>query len=440
MNQFRGKIIAALLCVFVFFAFLPVATCMADTLEDLKKQIEMLQQKVKALEEQQQAAKAAQPAAQAPAAPPAQVKNKGSFLIPGTETYISIGGYAKVDVVYSSVSAGDNSAGDQLFIPSLIPVGSQRDGESDQLVIHARQSRFFIKTKTPTDFGKLKTRFEGDFFGSGGNQVVSNSYGFRLRHAFGQLGGLLAGQTWSTFMDVGTLADTLDFGGPAASIFIRQAQLRWTQPFDWGNLQFAVENPESTFTSQAAINTSPDDDRFPDIVARVNLNMDFGHLSFSTILRQFRIDDGIYDDDTWGGAVALAGRIPTFGKDDLRFLMAYGNIGRYMTTGFADAAINPNTGDIETYAQWGGYIAYRHFWLDNLRSTLVYSYGEADNDTNYVSSTVNKMFQSVHANLIWSPVKQMDIGIEYLWGYRELENDENDDLNRGQFSVTYKFF
>lgn len=436
MNRVRSKIIATLLCAFVFCAFLPVATCMADTLGDLKKQIELLQQKVKALEEQQQAAKAAKPAVKAPA----EVKNKGSYKIPGTDTYLTIGGYAKVDVIYNDVSAGDGSAGDQLFLPSLIPMGAARDGESDQIVIHARQSRFFIKTKTRTDFGKLKTRFEGDFFGSGGNQSVSNSYGFRLRHAFGQLGGFLAGQTWSTFMDLPSIADTLDFGGPAGALFIRQAQVRWTQPFSWGNLQFALENPESTFVSKAAINTSPDDDWFPDIVVKASFNFDLGHVCVGGLFRQLSIDDGTYDDDAWGAAIALAGRIKTFGKDDVRFQFLYGTLGRYFNTGYADAAIDPNTGDIETFAQWGGFIAYRHFWLDNLRSTFIYSYKEADNDTNYVPDTVNKMFQSVHANLIWSPVKQMDVGLEYIWGYRELENDENDDLNRLQFSVIYKFF
>jgi len=60
---------------------------------------------------------------------------------------------------------------------------------------------------------------------------VSNSHGFRLRHAYGTLGNFLAGQTWTNFMNPSSLPETLDFGGPVGQIFDRQAQVRWTQSF-----------------------------------------------------------------------------------------------------------------------------------------------------------------------------------------------------------------
>ncbi len=95
---------------------------------------------------------------------------------------------------------------------------------------------------------------------------------------------------------------------------------------------------------------------------------------------------------------------------------------------------------LETFDQFGGFLAYRHFWIDNLRSNLVYSYGAADNDLSIVADTVNKEFQSVHANLIWSPVPSVDLGIEYLYGYREIESGDEGELNRIQVSATYNFF
>ena len=76
---------------------------------------------------------------------------------------------------------------------------------------------------------------EGDFFGAAGNESVSNSNGLRVRHAYGTLGGLLAGQTWTTFSDVAAYPETVDFGGPVGVIFARQAQVRWTQPFTGGH-------------------------------------------------------------------------------------------------------------------------------------------------------------------------------------------------------------
>jgi hypothetical protein len=283
---------------------------------------------------------------------------------------------------------------------------------------------------------------EGDFFGGNtGNQVVSNSNTFRLRHAYGRLGNLMAGQYWSTFMLVGTCAETLDFGGPVGSTFVRQAQLNWTQPFKWGSLQFALENPETVIIDNAGNTLLPDDDAFPDTIVRANVNTPLGKFNIAGMARQLRIDQAGRDDDLWVGAVSLGMRIPTVGKDSIGFEFNYGNgLGRYIAGNYADAMINPNTGELESYVQWGGYLHYRHFWTDTLRSTAAYSYITADNDTSYVPVTANKTFQSVHANLIYSPIPQVDIGAEYIWAQRELENGDSGDLNRLQASVTYRFF
>ena len=118
----------------------------------------------------------------------------------------------------------------------------------------------------------------------------------------------------------------------------------------------------------------------------------------------------------------LPGVLPTFGKDDLKILFNYGNgLGRYMVTNFEGAQLDANTGEMELVDQWGGYAAYRHFWSDRWRTTVAYSYGEADNNVEIVGDAVNKKFQSVHGNLIWSPVPAVNLGFEYIWGYRELE-------------------
>ncbi|KTF07689.1 porin [marine sediment metagenome] len=53
------------------------------------------------------------------------------------------------------------------------------------------------------------------------------------------------GQTWTTFMDVGSLPESLDFIGTTDGItFARQVMVRYTN----GGLQLALENPESTIT------------------------------------------------------------------------------------------------------------------------------------------------------------------------------------------------
>jgi len=404
----------------------------ADSLDDLKRQIEVLQGKVQDLE-QKQATQAEKTEVLS------KGKGKGSFLLPGLNTELTIGGYVKLDAVHSDVKSGGDA--DLYFYPAAIPLDSE-DSVSDHTRFGAKQSRLFVKSNTPTPWGDLKVHLEGDFYGEGGNQNVSNSSTWRLRHAYGQLGNLLAGQTWTTFMNVGALPETVDFGGPAAQLFIRQAQIRWTQPLEWGSIQVAAENPETTYIpSDTGVKTSADDDRLPDFVARVNLKTGLGSFSLAGLGREFRVESNNVSDSTYAGAVSVAGVIPTFGKDDFRFTVSYGNgLGRYMYTNFDGAELDLNDNSLDAVDQWGGFVAYRHFWMDALRSTVSYSYGEVDNDVDLVGTGVNKKFQSAHANLIWSPVPAVNLGIEYLWGYREIESGADGDLNRFQFSAQYSFF
>ncbi len=429
-----------LLVALVLLAFGTAQAAYAETLEDLKEQIKVLQKKIEALEKQQDAAQKERQEIKSNAVTKGKGSGKFNVYLPWADTKVLLGGFAKLDMVASDVSAGDNSDADLYFYPRAIPLESA--DASAVTRFGAKQSRLYLKTETPTRYGKFKTHIEGDFYGQGGNQVVSNSSSYRLRHAYGELGNLLAGQTWTTFMHIPALPETLDFGGAAGEIFVRQAQIRWTQPFEWGGILFALENAETwlnTSDGNGAL-TAADDDSIPDMIVRLHYRKSFGDFSLAALGRNLQVDNELGDASTFGGAVSLSGKVPAFGKDDVRFLFNYGNaLGRYMYTNFADAALDTQHNEIDAVTQWGGYVAYRHFWLDNLRSSLVYSYGEADNDVALVGDQVNKKFQSAHVNLIWSPVSSVNIGGEYIWGYREIESGEDGDLNRFLFSVKYAF-
>lgn len=434
----KMKFNSGLLFIVLFLPTFLVAgfpqTSRSESIDDLKviinqmkSKMEMLQQKVNTLEKQQaEAATNATP-----------TSNNGSSLILPKDTTVKLYGYAKLDGIYTDKDGG----GKYTYSPSAVPLDSQTEVADSALTFHARQTRLGLFTSTPTKYGKFNTRIETDFFGSGGTESYSNSYGLRLRRAYGELGNLLVGQEWSTFIDLASYPETIDFGGPAGSLFIRQALIRWTQPLGFGSLQFALENPESTFISRdATAPTSGSGERFPDVVIRANADTAFGHFSAAAIGRQLIVDNGIYNDDVYGGALSVTGAIPMFDKDKLIMQLNYGNaLGRYMEAEFADAFIDPVTHNIETSAQWGGLASYKHFWLDNLRSTLVYSYAERDNDLSYVDDTVDSKYQSIHANIIWSPVSRVNLGLEYIYATREIENGDDGDINRFQVGFQYKF-
>ena len=417
----------------------------ADSLEDLMARISSLQKKVLELEEKQQTTERKQAAAAEDVVTAGSTK--GSFKLPGSNTSVTLGGYVKLDAVYTNPSAGVGTTADLFLQPNAIPVGpGAGEHERNQVKFGARESRIFAKTSTPTSWGDLVAYIEGDFYGADGNESVSNSHGLRLRHAYGSLGHLLAGQTWTNFMYVPSLPETLDFGGPVGQIFARAAQIRWTQSFDGsgsvaaGQWSVGLENPESVVTVPGGVNFRADDDRLPDITGQVVFNTSRGKIAVSGILREIRADSGApaVVDQTLGGALSVAGVIPTIGKDDVRFTLSAGNaIGRYSDGFFPDGVVGVD-GQSRLSKQWGWYAAYRHFWHDRLRSNVVLS-GASENNPPGAPAGTNKSIQSAHANLIWSPVATTDLGVEYIYASRTTEDGLKGHLNRLQASAKYTF-
>ena len=424
----------------------PGVAARADELQDLKAQIETLQKRVVELEQKQEKTEQIM-ARPAPDNVVTGGATKGSFKLPGSNTSVTLGGYVKLDAVFSNPSAGVDSKGDLFLDPTTIAVGpAAGSNERNQVKFGARESRLFVKTSTPTTLGDLNTHVEFDFYGADGNESVSNSHGFRLRHAYGTLGNLLAGQTWTNFMNPAALPDTVDFGGPVGQIFDRQAQARWTQSFGpstWGSGQWSValENPETVVQIPGGASFRADDDRWPDLTGQVLFNTPRGKVSVHGLLREIRIDSATAPaavDQKLGGALSIAGVLPTVGRDDFRFTASVGNaIGRYSNGFFPDGVVGSD-GQLRLPKQWGWFAAYRHYWSDQLRSNVVLSSAGENNPAGSPANT-NKSTRSAHVNLIWSPVANSDLGLEYIYADRETEDGLRGHLNRVQASAKYAF-
>ena len=372
------------------------------------------------------------------------------------DTEFSLGGYIKLDAVYSSYSdaPGGNAPADRgraFTIPALIPVesaGSDRDGATD---FTARESRFNIGTTTSKNGHRIKTFIEVDFLdpafdGALANEErLVNSSNPRMRHAFVAWddpngNSWLFGQTWSTFMDLGAYPDLLDFIGPSEGMtFIRQTQVRYTR----GPLQIALENPETTVLPNA--NTGGggfnDNENLPDLVGKLRFTRSDGSLvSFSALLRQLD-GDGITPggDKEIGYGINVSGK-KMVGRDDIRFQANFGDgIGRYLGLNTARAAVIDDAGELDTIQAFGGYIAYRHIWTPRWRSNLSYGYFSADHDVAFSGNGVTKEAQSVNLNLLHTPVEKLTVGGELIYSDRELESGADGSLARLQFSVRYDF-
>ena len=357
-------------------------------------------------------------------------------------TEFSFGGYMKVDAFWSDFSDGtlaSSSSGRQFYVPSTVPVCESADCEKGATTFdaHSRATRFNFSTMTEIEGHRVKSFIEMDFLTTpGGNELVSNSYSPRLRHAVVSYDNWLVGQTWTTFQNAAVLPESLDFLGPAeGTIFERQVMVRYTN----GPWQFSLENPESLIMNYSGNGrVDYDDSAVPDVVARYNHKADWGQLSLAGILRQLKIDNGVYDSTTSAYGLSAGGKINIGVADDIRFMGSFGSgIGRYLGLAITSDAVIDHEGDLEVIDSYGGFIAYRHMWNEKLRSTLSYSVFSADNETLYTGQSVTKSADSIHLNLIYSPIKPLSIGVEYIRANRELENGFDGALDRLQFSAKY---
>ncbi|WP_197484033.1 DcaP family trimeric outer membrane transporter [Halioglobus sp. HI00S01] len=371
----------------------------------------------------------------------------GWFNIPGTDSLLTIDGFVKADLIHD---LGPKS-GDRTNYPNLDLDVSGADSSTGHTRLHAKQSRVILKTQTPSVYGKLLTHIEGDFFdgteAGAGSEVISNSSKFRIRQAYGTLGGWLMGQAWSNYVDVQSFPENLDFSNDTGQAFLRQGQIRYTHDFARYLLSLSAENPESDYVDEYGKKRENNKDSLPDLTVRLKYIGDWGHISTQAALRKLGVDDGNYSDSALGYAFGVSGRINTIGKDLLRFHVSAGDgVGRYIQEGANSAAIVTGAGtssvSMETQTAWGGYIGYQHWWSDRFRSNFNMGYLNIDWDNDLFAPSalsINERFKSMHINTIWRPVPDVDIGLEYSRAERRQIDGQEGNMERLQFSGVYRY-
>lgn len=357
---------------------------------------------------------------------------------------LSIGGRVKIDTIYNADSVGGTrtSKSDLAFSASSIPIPETSKTSFDA---NLRESRIWATLNLALGKNKLSTYVEFDFFDSkrdaSGRSHVANEP--NMRHLYSTFKGLTVGKTYTTFSNLSSHPEINDATGPVGSLIIRQELIRYNTTLSWGEILLALEKGESTFTSSTASSIQVNDDQIPDIIAKVKFSETWGNVSVAGMLREINADNRMMtssNDKQWATAFSVAGRYYLPKQDNLRFSFSYGNaLGRYMSfNAFNDATID-NAGRVNLTEILSAHLAYQHWWTATLRSSWAVGAAYANQDTSTVPATVNKIFASSHINLLWSPIRKMTLGLEWLHGYRELENNDDGHLNRLQFSAVYKF-
>ena len=399
----------------------------------------------------------------------------GAIRVPGTNASYKIGGYVKAVMVRNF----DPLVTQDRFIVGSIPVTSaDQSALSSETNLTANQTRVNFDYRQKSTLGHLRAFVEGDFAGPGDN--------FQMRHAFGQFRDLLAGKTWSAFYDAEAAPEQVDFEGINGRIVIRQTQVRYFpkigEDFRW---MISLEDPNPQVTGGEGVSN------LPDIVTSIRRDW-FGdwHVKSGLLLRQIRainnagvdlngqpcepaintvpgipdlngciaIADTGAEGSVFGWALTASGKVqvPWWNeKDNFLFQLNYGvGLGRYLTDlrtieslkidGGTDAFVDPSTGKIESLPVFGGYLAFQHWWRESLRSTFVYSLVNVDNISAQLFSAYGRT-DRFSGNLIWSPMPNIDIGAEYLWGKRTNKGPEpvtgfqSSSASQIQLEAVYRF-
>ncbi|WP_413575500.1 DcaP family trimeric outer membrane transporter [Bdellovibrio sp. HCB290] len=325
--------------------------------------------------------------------------------------------------------------------PSTIPTQSDQYGSDGQAILSPRQSRLGVQGNWPASGQELKTRIEFDFFGVGDNAGKVTP---RLRHAYGEWGTVLAGQTWSNFMDIDGFPKIVDYSGPTGMVFIRTPQIRYTPVVGINTFSVALENPNSDLdASLGAVST---DNKAPDLSARYRYTPDWGHLQVSGIVRYLGFDTpGAVAADPkdhkmgWGLNLSTSYVIATSNKLILSAVTGAG-IANYMNDGGTDLAADGPPGDQQAKAVpiLGWVIYYDHQWSELWHSSIGFSKTEVTN-TDFQAANAYKFGEYSSVNMLYTPAKNILMGGEFLYGAREDKNGDRGEDYRLQFTFKYLF-
>jgi hypothetical protein len=293
--------------------------------------------------------------------------------------------------------------------------------------------------QAPSVSGGFRLFYQNDFFGSDTKHMQ-----YRLQHLYGEYYGILAGFTYGLFEDPDAWPDTIDYEGPNSVIFARRALAHYKLRLsDAWQITFGLENPD------IFIDTTGDPDASkrtlaPDGGFNVRWTPEkLGHMQLSTILRAIGIDGGtVPSKDVLGWGVNLAGNIDVSSRDAIQFWFVIGDgvggMGNDTSFVNSDAALDAN-GRLKALRYYSTMIAITHRWTPRWRSTATHGYVNLENTA---MQDPNAYHSSHYAtvNLIYNVFKRLHIGIEGLYGYKNVKSGNSTDIFRIQVGIAYSIF
>ena len=374
-----------------------------NEVQELKALLQQQQQQVRLVESKVQAA---------PSSSSVGLKSKS-----GAD--INIYGFVRGDANYI-IEGGDDD---------FNKISSTNGEAKDKLRATAKTTRIGLDFNTPVGDAKVGGKVEVDFAGNGVNENL------RIRHAYLTYNNWLFGQTTSNFLS-SHAPEMIDFATNAGGGTTRIPQVRYAYNLaPTTKLLVAAEEGNSTGVTGTAVKYS-----LPVLTGKITQSYadGNGNASARVLVENYKDNNAGKDKTGWGVALGTDFKViePLKLFADASYVV--GNSNYLYGSNNAYAVVN---GDIEqnefTALQVGG----TYKILPNLRSTLAYGALFADNGTDFAKAnqTANEKIQQAWLNVIYSPAKPIDLGIEYINGKRETFAGQSYKDNRVGLMAKYNF-
>ena len=305
------------------------------------------------------------------------------------------------------------------------------DGQTkDKLRATAKTTRLGLDFNTNVGGdNKLGGKVEVDFAGS----TTDSNGALRIRHAYLTYNNWLFGQTTSNFLS-NHAPEMIDFatnvgGGTAARI----PQVRYG---------FNLAPATKLFISAEEGDSSGKNIKYsvPNLTAKLTQGFADGKGSVSAraLVENYKSAD---DSDTaWGLAAGVNYQVmdPLKISADVSYVDGNSN---YLYGSNSAYVVNTSNGKIAQNEAFGVQVGGTYKFNEKLRSTLAYGALFADDGTDYatLNSTANEEVYQAWINFIYSPVKPLDLGVEYINGKRDTFAGNSYKDNRVGLMAKYSF-
>ncbi len=299
----------------------------------------------------------------------------------------------------------------------------------DKLRATAKTTRLGLDFNTPVGDAKVGGKIEVDFGGT--------NDAFRIRHAYVTYNDWLFGQTTSNFLSTHA-PEMIDFSTNIGGGTKRVPQVRYSYKLAPATQLFV--SAEKADSSSSATGDSLKY-RLPALTAKITQGYAEGKGSASARVLVENYKSQLADDNKtgWGIAAGTDFKVsdPLKVFADVSYVVGDSN---YIYGSNAAYAVAANK-DIEQNKFVAVQVGGTYKILPNLRSTLAYGAQFADDGTDFarLNASANEKVQQAWINFIYSPVKPIDLGLEYINGKRETFAGQSYKDNRIGLMAKYSF-